>query len=114
MSNFQAREQKIFHIMLDQFCLSSLLNFLFDIPKFLTIFFSDCNRDIMQNARRSVWEEMFVSITQAGCNLLLINSLVHVIHTSCGYLELFYAHCTHLITVRSVACNKLEVSGRKW
>ena len=32
--------------------------------------------------------------------------------TLSGYLDLFYAHYTRRITVRSVACNKLEVSGR--
>ena len=41
------------------------------------------------------------------CTILLLRA----VHTSSGYLDLFYAHSTHQITVRSVACNKLKVSG---
>jgi len=40
-------------------------------------------------------------------------SLLRAFHTSSGYLDIFHAHCTHEITVRSAACNKLEVSGRQ-
>jgi hypothetical protein len=51
---------------------------------------------------------------QTSCMLLSIIPLLHSVDTSSAYLNLFYAHCTLQITVRSVACNKLEVSGRKW
>ena len=50
---------------------------------------------------------------QTSCILLYIISLLHALHTSSGYLDLFYAHCTHQSTVRSLACNILEVSGRQ-
>jgi len=42
--------------------------------------------------------------------LLCILSLLQAFHISSGNLDSFYAHCTHQITVRSVACNKLKVS----
>jgi hypothetical protein len=38
--------------------------------------------------------------------LLFITSLLHAVHISSGYLDLFYTQCTDQITVRSVACNK--------
>jgi len=55
-----------------------------------------------------------VSKHQTSCILLCIRSLLQALHTSCGYLVLNYAHFTHQRAVLSVACNKLEVSGRKW
>jgi len=44
---------------------------------------------------------------------LCICSLLQALHTSCGYLDSFYAHCTHQRTVRTLAFNKLEEWGRK-
>jgi len=43
--------------------------------------------------------------------LVCIISLFHAVYTSSGYLDLFYAHCSHQITVCSVACNKLCQEG---
>jgi hypothetical protein len=40
-----------------------------------------------------------------------IISTLHAVHTSSGYLDLFYAHCTDQNTVRSVAWNKLCQEG---
>jgi hypothetical protein len=51
-----------------------------------------------------------VSHHQKSHTLLCIISLLHAVHTSSGYLDLFYAQCTDQITVRSVACSKLKVS----
>jgi len=45
---------------------------------------------------------------------LCIHSLLQALHTSSGYLDSFYAHCTHELTVRRLACNKLEVLVSKW
>jgi len=45
---------------------------------------------------------------------ICICSLLQALHTSCGYLDSFNTHCTHQRTVNSLACNKLEESGRKW
>jgi hypothetical protein len=39
--------------------------------------------------------------------------MLHAVHISSGYLDLFYAHCTDQIAVCSLACNKMEVSGRQ-
>jgi len=50
---------------------------------------------------------------QTSSQLLCIISLLRPVRTSSGYLDLFYAHCTHQITVRSVACDKLGVSERQ-
>ena len=51
---------------------------------------------------------------QASCILLCIQSLLQALHTSSGHLDSFYAHCAHQHTVRTLACNELEVSGSKW
>jgi len=45
--------------------------------------------------------------------LTLISTVLHAFHTLSEYLDLFYAHCNHQNTVRSVACRKLEVSGKQ-
>jgi len=37
--------------------------------------------------------------------------VLHAVHTSSGNFDLLHAHCTHQISVLSVACNKLELSG---
>jgi hypothetical protein len=41
------------------------------------------------------------------------NLLLHSVHTSSGYLDLFYAQPTDQITVCSVGRNKLELSVRQ-
>ena len=53
-----------------------------------------------------------VSLHQKRCKLLCIISLLQAVYTSSEYRYSFYAHCTHQITVCSVGCNKLELSGR--
>jgi len=58
--------------------------------------------------------ERNVSQHHASCILLCIQSLLQALHTSSGHLDSFYAHCAHQRTVRTLACNELEVSGRKW
>ena len=45
---------------------------------------------------------------QTSCILLCVPSLLHAVHTSSGYMDLFYTHCTDQITVCSVACSKME------
>jgi hypothetical protein len=52
-----------------------------------------------------------VSQHQTSYMPLCIISQLHAVHTSSGYLDLFYAHCAEQMAVRSVACNKLEISG---
>ena len=44
-----------------------------------------------------------------SCTLLGIISLLHAVHTSSGYLDLFYVHCTDQITVRLLRHYKLQV-----
>jgi len=57
--------------------------------------------------------ERNVSQHQTSYMLLCVRSLLQAIHTSSGYLDSFYAHCTDQRTVRALACNKSEGSGRK-
>jgi hypothetical protein len=45
-----------------------------------------------------------------SCTLLGIISLLHSVHTSSGYLTLFYVHCTDQITVRLLSHYKLQVT----
>jgi hypothetical protein len=52
-----------------------------------------------------------VSQHQTNCTLRSIISLFHAVHTSSGYLDLFYADCTDQITVRLLVFNELFQEG---
>jgi len=82
-------------------------------PHNRTYIFFCSGTDIKEFARKRIFcFDKGVSQHQTNCMLLFIISLLHTVHKWCGYLDLFYAHCTHQMTVCSVACNKLEISGR--
>ena len=68
-----------------------------------------------RNTNSSDWGRN-LSQHQTRYIVLCMFSLLHAVQTSSGYLDLFYAHCTHHITLLSVARNNLKVSGRqvKW
>jgi hypothetical protein len=72
-----------------------------NIPCYL---FSVSDRDIKQTARR---------IVGTSYTLLCIRTLLQALHTSSGYLDSCYAHCTDQRNERTLACNKFEVSGRR-
>ena len=47
-------------------------------------------------------------------SLLCIRLLLQALHTSSGYKDSFYAHCTDQYTMCLLACDKVEEPGRKW
>jgi hypothetical protein len=67
--------------------------------------------DIKQTAQLRVTNcsdlEGNVSHHQICYTLLCIVSLLHAVHISSGYMDLFDAQCTDRIIVSSVACNEL-------
>ena len=112
MPNFQARAQIQFHIRLRPILVESVASCFIGYPNVPCYLFWVGDTDIKQTARRTVWEDMCVSITQAA--FYCVRSLLQALHTSSGYADSLYAHCTQQRKVRSVASSKLEVSGRKW
>jgi hypothetical protein len=95
--------------------LNFLLHISFDILKFLPTYSCALLQTLSKlHKHEFLWFGRFVIQHQTSCMLLCIISLLHVIRKSSGYLDLFYAHSVHQITVCSLACNKLEISERKW
>ena len=66
--------------------------------------------DILPSTRNCSDSEKNVSRHQTSCILLCIRPLLQPLHTSNGYLDLFYTHCIHQIT--GFVANKLAVSRR--
>jgi hypothetical protein len=99
----------------DQIPLIFLLHFSFHILKFLPIYCCAVVQTLSKMHQHEFpWFGRNVSQHQISCTLLCIISLLRAVHTSSGYVDLFYAHCTDLMTVCSWACNELEVPWRKW
>jgi len=89
-------------------CASNLLfNFSFALLRFLV----NCSGLAIETLCKPHGDLFGRNVTrhQTGYILLCIRSLLQALHTSCGYLDSFYTHCTHQHTVRKLACNKLEV-----
>ena len=57
MPHFQARSHIVFHIKIRQILLTSAASFLFEILTSLAICSHVGDRDIKENARRSVWKK---------------------------------------------------------
>jgi len=82
-----------------------VFDFSFDILKFLAISSGLVTEDL---SKRHI--NLFISQHQTSYILLCIRSLLHAVHTSSGYRDSFYAHCTNQRTVGPLTCNKLELS----
>ena len=86
-------------------------SFLLWYPNIFTYILLCSGRDIKQTARTCI----LLTLEENGrehhtsCTLLGIISLLHAVHTSSGYLDLFYVHSTDQITVRLLRDYKLQV-----
>ena len=78
----------------------------FDIQTFVPIY---CYAvvQILSNLHEHEYSAYYTIVNQyqTSCMLLCIISLLHTVHTSSAYLNLFYAHCSLEITVCSIFCN---------
>jgi len=100
--NFQASYQTFFDTRSRANSLYFPTSFLISFPNIRTYILLCSGTDIKEYARTRIsLIRKNLSKHQISCKRLCMFSLLHSVHISSGYLDLFYAHCTHHISVHS-------------
>jgi hypothetical protein len=112
---FQTSCQKLFVTSFRQIPLYFILHFPLGNLTFVTIYCCAVVQTLSYlHEHKFLWFGKKCVSSSDKLMLLWIILLLHAVHRQNGYMYLFNAQCTHQITVRSVACNKLEVSERQF